>query len=483
MIPSLPLDIIDQIFRQLVAVPDLNASDDDRLIARGLPADEREQKEAFTPVSKYRQSLVNLLKVNRLWHAAGLRYLYSSLKIHRELNSKSKSVGVYLPLLLRTLKENRSLRRLVKSVAIFDQYLGERNISVKQEHYEELFRRCKSVTYLHIIVQTPNNPTKFQAAISRMKNLRKLVMTVRERIDRDDPQSKTFFRDDMEMVRFVMTMPNLEFFRFGDRVFSGSLEKLKIEPEETTEDAHDEVETVSKLTAEALPLCSTLRLNTLEILEGDILTEKGVNLLASLSLPHLKIVSLKLSPSEQAYTALLRCLKKWPETLESLHIRDEGICNEQIMYTTRNFDADYREAIDRFTYLSSISTRNEFVDLHYILSKPNLKEIVYSGQLRDEEFDFMTRKLEETVPGSRGTVYTYLPCLRSLKIYWGDKDLSPEDEYVKRMDAICYFRQMRLELVTNTVFVRHNDYRNSNYYHRFELAASVRSFSSLLCIY
>lgn len=110
------------------------------------------------------------------------------------------------------------------------------------------------------------------------------------------------------------------------------------------------------------------------------------------------------------------------------------------MYTTRNFDADYREAIDRFTYLSSISTRNEFVDLHYILSKPNLKEIVYSGQLRDEEFDFMTRKLEETVPGSQGTVYTYLPCLRSLKIYWGDKDLSPSGPDSAVVLLHCFYR-------------------------------------------
>lgn len=471
--------MLDQIFRNLIADSEVDDLDD-RLIAQGSPAHVREHLKVLTPIlgSEPWQPLVGPMKVNKSWQAVGLRHLYSSVRINHEDHYHQERVGEFLPMLLRTLKENEELSELVKNITIFDPCLGKEDSLVKQEQYEQLFRCCKFATHLHIIARTPINPTKFRAAISEMTNLRQLVMTVRHRIDRDDPPTRTFFRDDVEMVRFVMTMPNLESLRFGDGLFSGTLERPTIEQEATTEDVHDEAKTVQNPTAGALPPCSTLRLTTLDMIDVDIFMGEGIELLASLTLPHLKSVSLKFSRSERACAALLRCLNKWPETLDSLHIRDDASRGP----STRNFDVDYREAIDRFTHLSSINTGKDIVDLDYILSKPNLREITYNGQLSGEEFSTLIKKLEETVPGSQGKVYTYLPFLRSLRVYCRNWHLEPDDDPKKRMDTLCQSRQMRLEIeYRHANSERPEGHQLSSYYCNREIAADVRSLSSLLC--
>ena len=71
MSPPLPPDMLDQIFRELIAHSELDDLDD-RLVARGLPAHAREQMKVFTPVSELWQPLVAPIKVNKSWRAAGL---------------------------------------------------------------------------------------------------------------------------------------------------------------------------------------------------------------------------------------------------------------------------------------------------------------------------------------------------------------------------------------------------------------------------
>lgn len=441
MSPPLPLDILDQIFIHFKDdLDDLVSQDAAMLAGWGLPVHMQGNMEAFIPIAKSWSPLLNLIKVNKSWHAAGLVHLYSSITIIKESRRNPKPIGECLPMLIRTLRENKEISQLVKRIAISDFTFDTRFDVIKQEHYEELFQLCQSAIYLHFCGRTPIDRRKFQDSISGMANLRKL------RIQLPHLTTYNFFRDDVEMIRFIMTMPHLENVAFNcvDGMFSEMEEKSIYEQEETTKCA--------------LPLYSTLSLNTLDISNAGFLTGKGVELLASLALPRLKLISLKFSPSERAYTAVQQCLNKWPETLDSLHIRDRETRREVI---PTGVEVRYSEAIDRFAHLSSIDTRRELVNLDHILSKPSLKEITYNGELSDVEFDILTRKLEETVPDSEGKVYTYLPSLRRLKIYWGKLTVRRTIDF-KRIDAICHSRQLRLEIVSTFVHPPHADPRTDN---------------------
>lgn len=461
MSPFLPPETLDQIVRYFVyAIP------------------QHSYELSLERVPAHWQSLVDIMKVSKSWHGAGVRYLYSYIWIIRE--DSNKSIRRYFLLLLRTLRENQGLSKLVRKLTVSN--LGTEG-GLKQEQLEEFLLLCQNAFLLVLDARTPNDPTKLRAVISQMPSLRTLEMKVFR--DESVPQSEYFFHDDVEIIRFVMTMRNLVNFSINCRMLPTTKERWKSVQEDTTEAGRpdDRANTVSDSTGINSPLYSTLRLKTLELLHAGDMTGKSLELLASVTLPYLKSVSFQISPSDHTYAGVLQCLNKWPEALEVLNVCDEMARYSESLSVPMDFDISYTKAIDKFPHLYFLSTRKGFVNMDYFLGKPSLEQIVYEGRLSDEEFDTLARKLEETVPGSQGRVYANLPSLHLLEIQWGNRRLSLEDERVQRMDAISRSRQMHLVIVTRIPLLFQVGNRILRHYRLYETIVCSSSFPSLQCIY
>ena len=269
-----------------------------------------------------------------------------------------KRVREYLPQLCRSFEENPALFNLVK---VYIEDIRDEDDIERLKRFKRLLRLCTSVPRITLKGETPLALKSFKEILGKIK-MRELRMTVGPWDERN-----YFFSSETELIHFIMALPAIEIVHFGIPSMFPMAKATVTSGNKRNKNKPNNSDRVLRSHRLQKPQ-TVLPLTCLDILMDNAISTKGLEILKTLELQHLREFKVKYVASEHNDTLMLECLAKWPKKIEVLGLH-RYIVDANARHLLSKKQSDFVKALDRLSFLRELGIPITLVNLQYIFTR------------------------------------------------------------------------------------------------------------------